>query len=131
SAFLLRELSEIAVGVPRPARPLLREAAGEVASFLGARGEDFVFVDNATTGMNAVLRSFPWRAGEEVVMTDHAYGAIVNAASFHAEERGARVRILGLPSASEGPDAMADAILGAIGDRTRLVVVDHVTSESA
>src|SRR3954470_5931837 len=130
-AFLLRELSEIVVGVPRREPPRLRVAARVVASFLGARGEDFVFVDNATTGMNAVLRSFPWRPGDEVVMTDHAYGAIANAAAFHAGERGASVRFVELPPTSKGRAAMADAIVEAIGDRTRLVVADHIPSESA
>jgi isopenicillin-N epimerase len=130
-AFLLRELSEIVVGVPRPTPPRLRVAAGEVASFLGARGEDFVFVDNATTGLNAVLRSFPWRPGDEALITDLGYGAIAIAASFHAGERGATVRTVELPPTSRGRAAMADAIVGAIGNRTRLAIVDHVTSESA
>jgi isopenicillin-N epimerase len=106
-------------------------AAREVASFLGGRGEDFVFVDNATTGLNAVLRSFPWRPGDEGLITDLAYGAIANAASFHAGERGASFRTVGLPPSSRGREAMADAIVGAIGERTRLAVVDHITSESA
>jgi len=130
-SYLLRELSEIAVGVPRDASPRLRVAAREVASFLGARGEDLVFVDNATTGMNAVLRSFPWRPGDEALITDHVYGAIANAALFYARERGASVRTVELPPTSQGRQAMADAIVEAIGERTRLVVAEHITSESA
>jgi len=131
AAFLLRELTEIAVGAPRSAPPRLRVAAQEVASFFGARGEDFVFVDNTTTGMNAILRSFPLSAGDEVLITDLGYGAIGNAATFHAGARGATVRTVTLPPPSRGRRALADAIVGAIGDRTRLAVVDHVSSESA
>ncbi len=129
--LLLRELSEIAVGMPRTEPPRLRVAAREVASFLGGRGEDLVFVDNATTGLNAVLRSFPFRAGDELLVTDHAYGAIANAAAFHAGGRGATVRTVELPSTTRGRDALGDAILSSIGDRTRLAVVEHITSESA
>jgi isopenicillin-N epimerase len=129
--YLLRELSEIAVGMPRTELPRLRVAAREVASFLGGRGEDLVFVDNATTGMNAVFRSFPFRSGDEILMTDHAYGAIAQAAAFHAAERGAVVRTVELPSTTRGRDALRDAILSSIGDRTRLAVVEHITSESA
>ena len=131
SGFLLRQLSEIAVGMPRKELPLLREAAREVASFLGGRGEDLVFVDNATTGMNAVFRSFPFRPGDEILITDHVYGAIANAAHFHARERGAVVRTVELPSTTRGRDALRDAILSSIGDRTRLAMVEHITSESA
>ncbi len=131
SAFLLRELSSTTFGLPRRERPRLRSAAAEVAAFLGARGEDLVFVDNATTGINAVLRSFPLGEGDEILITDHAYGAIANAASFYAHERGATVRIAELPPASRGRGAFADAVSSVIGPRTRLAIVDHVTSESA
>jgi len=131
SAFLLRELSSTTFGLPRLDRPRLRSAADEVASFVGARGEDLVFVDNATTGINAVLRSFPLRDGDEILLTDHAYGAIANAASFYARERGAAVRVAELPPVSRGRGAFAGAVASAIGPRTRLAIVDHVTSESA
>src|SRR6185295_18500982 len=58
SQFLLREIFRFA-GSPRSEPTRLRVAAAEVATFLGARGDDLVFVDNATTGVNAVLRSLP------------------------------------------------------------------------
>ncbi len=131
SQFLLRELTSTSVGTPRTSPPRLRVAANQVASFLGARGEDLVFVENATTGINAVLRSFELREGDEVMLTDQTYGAIANAAGFHAGERGARVRAVELPSPSRGPAAFTEAVLAAIGPRTRLAVIDHVTSESA
>ena len=131
SRFLLRELSSTTVGMPRSSLPRMRAAAEEVASFLGARGEDLVFVDNATTGINAVLGSFDLREGDEVLITDQAYGAIRNAATFHAGVRGARVRVVELPPPARGPSAFLEAVLAAIGPRTRLAVMDHVTSESA
>ncbi|TMQ60253.1 MAG: aminotransferase class V-fold PLP-dependent enzyme [Candidatus Eisenbacteria bacterium] len=131
SRFLLRELSAVAVGVPRAAEPRMRAAADRVAAFLGARGNDLVFVDNATTGVNAVLRSFPFGKGDEIVITDHAYGAIANAVAFHANERRALVRTVELPDPSHGPNAFIESMLRAIGSRTRLAIVDHITSESA
>ncbi|HEY2924034.1 MAG TPA: aminotransferase class V-fold PLP-dependent enzyme [Candidatus Eisenbacteria bacterium] len=131
SRYLLRELSSVIVGVPHRVPPRLRAAADRVASFLGARGQDLVFVDNATTGINAVLRSFDLREGDEVLVTDHAYGAIANAAAFHAREKKASVRTVELPAPSRGRIAFAEQVTGAIGPRTRLAVIDHVTSESA
>src|SRR5690349_18328725 len=53
--FLLRELMSLEPQPPAHA-PRLRAAAGEVAAFLGATGDDLVFVDNASSGVNAVLR---------------------------------------------------------------------------
>ena len=65
SRFLLRELSGIRVGVPHDNVSRLREAADAVASFLSVDGKDVAFVDNATTGVNAVLRCFDFRDGDD------------------------------------------------------------------
>jgi len=70
SRFILRELTAVTFGKQRRDVPRLREAAATVAAFLGAKGEDLVFVDNATTGANAVLRSFPFQPGDEILVTD-------------------------------------------------------------
>jgi isopenicillin-N epimerase len=132
SRFLLRELTAPAtsVGLPRTERPRLRVAADQVAAFLGARGDDLVFVDNATTGANAVLRSFPFAPGDEILVTDLGYGGVTNAARFAAREKGARVRAVTMPwPFSAG--AIADAIEAAVGPRTRLAVIDHVSADSA
>lgn len=131
SRFLLRELSSIVVGVPRHEPPRLRVAAEAVASFVGTSGSDLAFVDNATTGVNAVLRSFDLKSGDEILITDHAYGGIANAAAFVARERGARVQTLELPYPSSTPGSIVEAVTAALGPRTRVAIVDHITSESA
>ena len=129
--FLLRELSSVAVGQPRAKPPRMREAAARVAAFLGAHEPDLVFVDNATTGVNAVLRSFDLRAGDEIVVTDLSYGGVVLSAKYAAERSGATVKTVETPAPSADGGAIADAIVGAIGPRTRIAIVDHVASESA
>ncbi|PYS54743.1 MAG: hypothetical protein DMG13_07060 [Acidobacteria bacterium] len=79
SHFLLRELAGIRLGADGAKQPRLRAAADEVGRFVGADGKDLVFVDNATSGVNAVLRTFDFREGDEVLILDHAYGAVRNA----------------------------------------------------
>ncbi len=130
SAFLLRELVSL-VGVPRREPGRLREAAALVAAFVGARAEDLVFVDNATTGVNAVLRSLDLRPGDELLLTDHNYGAVANAAGFHARERSAQVRTVSVPYPAFDPEALVASLDAALGPRTRLLLLDHITSESA
>jgi isopenicillin-N epimerase len=129
--FMLRELSGIAVGVPTSKPPRMRVAAAEVADFLGVRGEDLVFVENATSGINAILRSLEFRQGDEILIADHAYGAIAHAASFVARRTGARVVPVELPFPAFEADALVEAFSRHLGPRTRLAIVDHVTSESA
>ena len=81
--FLLRELAPHQRG-SRLARPRLRAAAAEVATFINARPEDVVFLDNITVGANAVLRSFPFERGDEILVTDLGYGAVTYSAQYAA-----------------------------------------------
>src|SRR5258707_4263920 len=91
SRFMLRELNG---KHPMPWRAVsrLREASDQVADFVGSRPGDLVFVPNVTTGMNAVLGSLPLGPGDDLVITDLAYGAIALAAGFVCERNAARLR---------------------------------------
>ena len=131
SDYLLRELTSIVVGRPRPDKPRMRQAADAVAEFLGARGDDLVFVDNATTGANAVLRSFPLEPGEEILVTDLGYGGVTQAATFAARERRGVLRTAVTPYPVRSSAELVDAVVSAIGPKTRLAVIDHITSQSA
>ncbi|MET0382212.1 MAG: aminotransferase class V-fold PLP-dependent enzyme [Burkholderiaceae bacterium] len=134
--FMFRELIH---GTPADAaasgrpRSLLRAAADEVAAFVGAGGDDLVFVDNASTGINAVLRSIALAPGDEILLHDQAYGAVAKAADFIARSAGARVVTAALPFPPEGDptDAVVDAIERAITPRTRIAIVDHIPSGTA
>ena len=129
--FMLRELASVRVGMPRPEPPRMRVAAAVVAEFLGARAEDLVFVENTTTGVNAVLRSLPLAPGDEILMTDLTYGGVANAARFVARQTGAVARAVEMPDPACGPAAVVEAVAAGIGERTRLAIVDHITAESA
>ena len=130
SQFLLREVSGLC-GLPRREPTLVRKAADAVAAFVGATGSDLAFVDNATTGINAVLRSLPLAVGDELILTDHNYGATARIAAFIARERQAIVRTVTVPYPRFDPDRLIEAIAGAITPRTRVAVIDHITSETA
>jgi isopenicillin-N epimerase len=130
SRFMLRELAVTTFGRPVDAPPRLRAAADEVAAFLGARGEDLVFVDNITTGVNSILRSFPLAAGDEILITDLVYGGVARAAQFAARERGATLRTVEMPHPFRA-DRLVEAYAAAVGPRTRLAIVEHITAQSA
>lgn len=99
-----------------------------VAKLVGAASRDLAFVRSATDGVNAVLRSLPLAAGDEIVVTNHGYNACNNAAHYAAAVRGARVRVAAVPFPLHGEDAVVQAIEAAFTERTRLLLVDHVTS---
>jgi len=131
--FMLREL--MSLSPDRPAAdgdvPRLRRAADAVAAHLGARGDDIVFVDNASSGFNAVLRSLPLKAGDEILVFDHAYGALARTARFVARGSGAQVVEAPLPWPMRDEASCLEALSRHLTPRTRIAVLDHVTSETA
>ncbi|HEY8431452.1 MAG TPA: aminotransferase class V-fold PLP-dependent enzyme [Sandaracinaceae bacterium] len=111
--------------------PLWEAARAEAAAFVGARPDDFLFVRNATEGVNAVLRSLSFAPGDELLTTDHAYGACRNALEHAARASGARVVVAHVPFPIASPDEVLERILDAVTPRTRLALIDHVTSPTA
>ncbi len=112
----------------RELEPLLEAARARAAGFLGAKVEDLVFVRNATEGVNAVLRARPWRSGDAILVTDHGYHAVENAARYVAEREGLRVDVARVPFPIASPEAVVEALVAALTPETRLVIVDAVTS---
>jgi len=110
---------------------LLDEARASVAALLGARADDLAFMPNASTGVSTVLRSLAFAPGDELLTTDHAYNACRNALEHAAAQAGARVTVAHVPFPTPGPDAVVEAVLARVTPRTRLVLLDHVTSQTA
>lgn len=109
----------------------LRHAADRLGAFMGARGEDVAFVENATVGCNAVLRSLRFAPGDEILVLDHGYAAVRNAARHLAERAGAAVVEVALPFPRPDADAVVACVASVLTPRTRLAVLDHITSPSA
>jgi isopenicillin-N epimerase len=109
----------------------LRAAATRLAGFVGAADRDLVFVENATVGCNVVLNAFPLKTADEILVTNHCYAAIRKAAEHVASRAGARVveATIPLPLADSG--TIVAAVASRCGPRTRLAILDHVTSPTA
>jgi len=111
--------------------PLWRQAAATLAAHLGARGDDLVFVANATAGCNAVLRSLDFRPGDEILTTSLGYGAVAKALRYVAARSGATLVTAEIPLPLADGAAIGAAVSARLGPRTRLVVLDHIASSSA
>ncbi len=129
---LRRELERNPVeGVWRAAVPELRRSAARVAEFVGANVEQTGFVVNASAGINAVLGSLPLGPGDEVLHLDHGYNAVWQTLRELARRRGiVPVRVpLAVPVAR--PEAVVEAFMTAATARTKLIVLDQITSPTA
>jgi isopenicillin-N epimerase len=109
----------------------LEPARTAVAKFVGARRDDLVFITNATTGVNAVLGSLKLRRGDEILTTDHDYNACHNVLAEAARRSGARLVVVRIPFPVRSPDEVLEAILRCVTGRTRIALIDHITSNSA
>ena len=114
----------------RDLEALMEETRRELAQFVKADARGLVFVPNATTGVNAVLRSLRFRRGDELLVTNQEYNACRNALNFVAERAGARVVEAPVPFPLESSDAVVNAVLRRVTRRTRLALFDHVTSQT-
>jgi isopenicillin-N epimerase len=94
----------------------MRDARAALASFIGARGDDLVFAPNATSALNAVIRSLRIRPEEEILTTKHEYGAILRTLGF------IRANLV---------QVEPEELIAKIGIRTRAIVVSHITSSTA
>jgi isopenicillin-N epimerase len=102
----------------------------QVAKFVGARPQDLVFVTNATTGVNAVVRSLKLKPGDEILSTNHDYNACHNVVVEAARRSGAKLVVAQVPFPLGSADEVLEAVVGAVTRRTRLALLDHVTSNT-
>ena len=109
----------------------LRAAASALAGFVGTAQERLAFVENATSGINAALRSMRWQPGDESISTSHVHNAVRQTLAFPVTSAG--MVSLEVPPGMPLSDA-ADAtraIAARITPRTRLIVIDHIASATA
>jgi len=119
-AFLSRELE-----------PLLDNSRQALADLLGADPQDVVFVRNVTEGVNSVLRSLRLTPGDDLLVTDHAYNACRNALDFVAGRVRAKVVVASVPLPVGSAEEVVERLTARVTGRTRLALLDHVTSPTA
>ncbi len=109
----------------------LRAANARLAGFVGASPSRLAMVENATAGVNAVLRSMRWQAGDRIVLANHAYPAVKNTANFLAARHGLTVVEAQVPWPLTGPGAIVDAYAQALAGGARIAIIDHIFSPLA
>jgi isopenicillin-N epimerase len=110
---------------------VMRAAREALAAYVGANADDLVYVPNATTALNVVARSLPLGPGDQVLATDHEYGAIDRTWRFVCQKRGARYVNQPLPLPLESAEQVVEALWAGVTAHTRVLFLSHITSPTA
>ena len=115
----------------RRATDLLAGARAALAAYLGAAADDVVYFPNPTTAVNMVARSLRLGAGDEILTTDHEYGALDRTWRFICGKTGARYvrRAMTMPLTTS--EDFVEAFWGGVTERTRVIFISHLTSPTA
>ena len=105
----------------------LEASLGNLAKFVGASRGNLVFVDNATFAMNIVAASVQLQPGDEVLLNDHEYGAVLRIWRRRCQDAGARLVVAELPDPPTSHEAIVERLFESVSGRTKLIVISHVT----
>ena len=115
----------------RKLEKVLETVREKLATFVGARPSELAFVENATTGMNVVAQSFPLQPGDEVLLNDHEYGAVLRIWERACQRTGAKLVVASLPCPVVSEQQVVECLLEPVSPRTKLIVFSHITSPTA
>ncbi len=115
----------------RQMEPALDTAGTRLGQWLGADGDDILFCDNATVAMNIVADSFLLNSGDEVLFTDQEYGAVMRIWRRACDRVGAKIVVQTLPRPITSAEGVVAALMGGVTERTKLIIVSHITSPTA
>lgn len=126
-----RELEAQPLAFFRRAKELLAQARAALAAYVGAEADDLVFVPNATTGLNIVARSLRLAPGDEVLATDHEYGALDRTWRFVCGRSGAAYVRAPVRLPVQSREEIVEAVWSRVTDRTRVLFISHITPPTA
>ncbi|MBD3624936.1 MAG: aminotransferase class V-fold PLP-dependent enzyme, partial [Rhodobacteraceae bacterium] len=109
----------------------MADTRAALAALTGAQPDDIAGFANATSALNAVIRSLPLHPGDEILTTDHEYAALEKTWAFVTARTGARVVVAEVPRPLDDAETFTAALTARMTDRTRVLFLSHITSPTA
>ncbi len=117
--------------ITREMLPALKQARQALGSYLNADADDLVFIPNATFGVNIIARSFQLEPGDEILTTDHEYGACENVWQFVGQKNGTILLKQPIPLPLASPAEIAEQFWVGVTPKTKVIFISHITSPTA
>ncbi|QDU82384.1 Isopenicillin N epimerase [Polystyrenella longa] len=115
----------------RTREEMLEQVTVRMAQFLGTKSDSLLLTSNATVAMNIVAQSLSLEPDDEVLLTNHEYGAVQNIWREACQQQGATFGMAQLPNSPMSTAELIDSLFERVTDRTRLIVLSHVTSPTS
>ena len=113
----------------RRATDLMAGSRASLAAYLGTAADNLVYTQNVTISINIVARSLELGARDEVLSTDHEYGAMDRTWRFLSKERG--FRYINQPVLLNSRGDFVESFWRGVTPRTRVIFLSHITSPTA
>jgi len=117
--------------ITRELLPELKKARQILGDYVNADADNLVYIPNATFGVNIIARSLQLEAGEEILTTDHEYGACENVWNFISQKKGATFIKQSIPLPLASPADISEYFWQGVTSRTRVIFISHITSPTA
>jgi len=108
---------------------LMAESRAALGQYLGTHADNLIYTQNVTVSINIVARSLELGAGDEVLTSDHEYGAMDRTWRFLAKERG--FKYINQSVSLDSKEAFVDSFWSAVTPHTRVIFLSHITSPTA
>ena len=117
--------------IGRRSHSLLAESRAVLATYLNCQRDEVVYFPNVTHALNVVARSLPLAEGDEILTTDHEYGALDRTWRFLSGKNRSRYVVQALPQPLGDPNEAVEAVWAGVTPRTRVLFLSHITSPTA
>ena len=109
----------------------LKKSREALAAYINCSADDLVYFSNPTTAVNAVARSLRLEPGDEVLSTNHIYGALDRSWKYICADKNARFVKAKIPFPIQSKQEFRDCLLSSVTDRTKVIFLSHITSMTA
>ncbi len=104
------------------------KSASKLAELVGASPEEIVLTRNTTESLDLIISGFPWKAGDEAIVSNQDYGSMLSMFDLQAERSKIKINRIDIPMHPQNDEEVVSTYERAITSRTKLMMVPHIVN---